>query len=285
MINEGVLYRKQGKGFSVARRKVNQGLSRIVTFRRTVMDIGMKPSTCILFHDLLPAGLEVASILKLPDAGQVLKMVLLGQGDDHPLVVYESYFPPRVGQKMLKRSNGQGEAERALLILRSLRQEHGSLPCQSQGQNPGSDRGRRTAGANAQGPQGNRPAPGHLRLHDPRPLATRTPDALSTAGTITSSTSSGIWPDLPAVMTHRTSALVYIVLDSGFWKLVMTSYHQFSCARVTIVKGGLKTPHQRDRKEDPMRSLTLRIFGAAVFAAMAISLAAALPAVAQANPR
>ncbi|MBI5578864.1 MAG: GntR family transcriptional regulator [Deltaproteobacteria bacterium] len=102
MINEGILYRKQGKGTFVARRKVNQGLSRIVTFSRTVMDIGMKPSTRILFHGLLPAGLEVASILKLPDAGQVLKMVLLGQGDDHPLVVYESYFPPRVGKKMLK---------------------------------------------------------------------------------------------------------------------------------------------------------------------------------------
>ena len=107
MINEGVLYRKQGKGTFVARRKVNQGLSRIVTFRRTVMDIGMKPSTRILFHGLLPAGLEVASILKLPDAGQVLKMVLLGQGDDHPLVVYESYFPPRVGQKMLKEATAR----------------------------------------------------------------------------------------------------------------------------------------------------------------------------------
>ena len=34
-----------------------------------------------------------------------------------------------------------------------------------------------------------------------------------------------------------------------------------------------------------MRSLTFRIFGAAVFAAMAISLAAALPAVAQAKPQ
>lgn len=107
MINEGILYRKQGKGTFVARRKVNQGLSRIVTFSRTVMDIGMKPSTRILFHGLLPAGLEVASILKLPGAGQVLKMVLLGQGDDRPLVVYESYFPPRVGKKMLKEATAR----------------------------------------------------------------------------------------------------------------------------------------------------------------------------------
>jgi GntR family transcriptional regulator len=79
MINEGVLYRKQGKGTFVARRKVNQGLSRIITFSRTVMDIGMKPSTRILFHGLLPADLDVASILKLPDAGQVFKIGLCNE--------------------------------------------------------------------------------------------------------------------------------------------------------------------------------------------------------------
>jgi DNA-binding GntR family transcriptional regulator len=49
MITEGTLYRQQGKGTFVARRKVNQGLSRIVTFSRTVMGIGLKPSTRILF--------------------------------------------------------------------------------------------------------------------------------------------------------------------------------------------------------------------------------------------
>ena len=100
MIHDGLLVRKQGKGTFVARRKVSQGLSRIVTFRRTVLDIGMKPSTRILSHGLLPADLEVASVLKLPDAGQVLRLVLLGRGDDQPLVVYESFFPPAIGRKM-----------------------------------------------------------------------------------------------------------------------------------------------------------------------------------------
>lgn len=102
MINDGVLYRKQGKGTFVARRKVNQGLSKIVTFSRTVLDIGMKPSTRIIFHGLLPPDLEVAGVLRLPDAGQVLKMVLLGLGDDQPLVVYESFFSPPIGKKMLR---------------------------------------------------------------------------------------------------------------------------------------------------------------------------------------
>ena len=70
-----------------------------MTFPRTVMDIGMKPTTRILYHGLLPADLEVASVLKLPDAGQVLKLVMLGLGNDQSLVVYESFFPPAVGKK------------------------------------------------------------------------------------------------------------------------------------------------------------------------------------------
>lgn len=102
LINDGVLYRKQGKGTFVARRKVNQGLSKIVAFSRTVLDIGMKPSTRIVFHGLLPPDLEVASVLKLPDGAQVFKLVLLGMGDDQPLVLYESCFPPLIGQKMLR---------------------------------------------------------------------------------------------------------------------------------------------------------------------------------------
>ena len=100
MINDGLLFRKQGKGTFVAHRTVRQGLSRIVTFRRTVLDIGMNPSTRILSHGLLPADLEVARVLKLPDAGQVLRLVLLGRGDDQPLVVYESFYPPAIGRKM-----------------------------------------------------------------------------------------------------------------------------------------------------------------------------------------
>lgn len=100
MIQDGLLFRKQGKGTFVARRTVSQGLARIVTFRRTVLDIGMKPSTRILSQGLQPAELETANVLKLPAAGQVLRLVLLGRGDDQPLVVYESFYPPAIGRKM-----------------------------------------------------------------------------------------------------------------------------------------------------------------------------------------
>jgi len=100
MINEGTLYRKQGKGTFVAKRKINQGLVRFVNFSKTVLDLGMNPSTKILGNDIVPADIQMARVLDIPVTSQVLKLSLLGTGDGEPLVLYESYFPLSLGKKM-----------------------------------------------------------------------------------------------------------------------------------------------------------------------------------------
>jgi GntR family transcriptional regulator len=102
LINAGLLSRRQGKGTFVVERKVNQGLVRIVNFERTVLDLGLKPSTQILGNDAIPADIQMAKILDVPLTGQILKLTLLGKGDVTPLVLYESYFPIQFGQKMAK---------------------------------------------------------------------------------------------------------------------------------------------------------------------------------------
>jgi GntR family transcriptional regulator len=102
MINEGLLYRKQGKGTFVNQRKVNQGLVRIVNFERTVLELGLKPSTQILGNDVVPADIQTAKTLDLPLTSQILKLTLLGKGDATPLVLYESHFPLPFGQRMVK---------------------------------------------------------------------------------------------------------------------------------------------------------------------------------------
>jgi GntR family transcriptional regulator len=102
MINEDILYRKQGKGTFVAGRKVNQGLTRIVNFTRTVLELGMKPSTKILANEIVPVDIQVAKILEIPVTSQVLRLSILGKGDEAPLVHYESYFPLPLGKKMAR---------------------------------------------------------------------------------------------------------------------------------------------------------------------------------------
>jgi GntR family transcriptional regulator len=102
MINEGILYRKQGKGTYVAKRKVTQGLTRIINFTRTVLDLGMNPSTKILGNEISPVDFQIAKILEIPLTSQILKLSLLGMGDEEPLVLYESYFPLSLGKKMTR---------------------------------------------------------------------------------------------------------------------------------------------------------------------------------------
>jgi len=104
MINAGLLSRKQGKGTFVIERRVNQGLVRIVNFERTVLELGLKPSTQVLGNDVIPADIQMAKILDVPLTSQILKLTLLGKGDATPLVLYESYFPLQFGQRMAKKA-------------------------------------------------------------------------------------------------------------------------------------------------------------------------------------
>ena len=100
LINEGLLYKKQGKGTFVSPKKVNQGLVRFVNFARTVLDLGLKPTTKILTNKALPADVHIAKILDIPVTSQILKLSLLGMGDHDPLVLYESYFPLALGKRI-----------------------------------------------------------------------------------------------------------------------------------------------------------------------------------------
>ena len=100
LINEGLLYKKQGKGTFVSPKKVNQGLVRFVNFARTVLELGLKPTTKILRNEVLPADVQIAKILDIPLTSQILKLSLLGMGDYEPFVFYESYFPLALGKKI-----------------------------------------------------------------------------------------------------------------------------------------------------------------------------------------
>lgn len=128
MINEGILYRKQGKGTYVAKRKVTQGLARIVNFTRTVQDLGMKPSTKILGNEILPADLQLAKIFDISVTSQVLKLSLLGMGDEEPLVLYESYFPLSLGKKMAREAFQREKKKQSFSTYDLYGESSGVLP-------------------------------------------------------------------------------------------------------------------------------------------------------------
>jgi GntR family transcriptional regulator len=102
MVHEEILCRRHGKGTFVAVRKIKQGLARIVDFKRTVLELGMDPSTSILSSERTTADTPAAKVLGLPAAAPVVRLSLLGKGNEEPLVLYESSFPPDIGEKIVR---------------------------------------------------------------------------------------------------------------------------------------------------------------------------------------
>lgn len=102
LIANGLIYKKQGKGTYVSPKKVNQGLVRFVNFAQTVLELGLKPKTRIVENKAVPADVQTAKLFEIPVTSHILKLSLLGLGDEEPLVFYESHFPLSLGKKMAR---------------------------------------------------------------------------------------------------------------------------------------------------------------------------------------
>lgn len=105
---EGLIYKVHGKGTFVSSRKINQGLLTINSFEETVLSRGMKPKMSVLSVERLQPELEINAILKL-DMEDILKISLLGYGDEEPIAFYETYLAASIGkvvaEEAIRRSN------------------------------------------------------------------------------------------------------------------------------------------------------------------------------------
>lgn len=103
-INEGLLFRQQGKGTYVAKPKINQTLASVTSFCDTMLSMGLAPSTRILGWKAVPVDMQLAQILDLPVYAQVINLKLLGLGSGQPMVVYDSAFPYDLGMKLVEKA-------------------------------------------------------------------------------------------------------------------------------------------------------------------------------------
>jgi GntR family transcriptional regulator len=96
-INEGLLYRIQGKGTFVAEAKIDQGLVRLTGFEETVLGRGLTPSMKVLEAQLITADVQITSLLGLPLGSDIASFKLLGVASDAPLVIFHFYLPGELG--------------------------------------------------------------------------------------------------------------------------------------------------------------------------------------------
>ncbi|MBO0721407.1 MAG: GntR family transcriptional regulator [Blastocatellia bacterium] len=89
----GVLRREQGRGTFVAEPKLAQGPRELTSFTEEMNNLGLRPSSKILIHDVIEAEADVAEKLKIDKGASVVRLKRLRLADDKPMGIQTAYIP------------------------------------------------------------------------------------------------------------------------------------------------------------------------------------------------
>jgi GntR family transcriptional regulator len=94
---EGIIDRRKGKGTFVAKPKISEGLVQKLTgFYQDMTERGLKPTTQVLQHEVIPASEKVAAQLEIAPGSQVIHLRRLRFINDEPIQLVTSYLPYKV---------------------------------------------------------------------------------------------------------------------------------------------------------------------------------------------
>ncbi|MCM3717653.1 GntR family transcriptional regulator [Fictibacillus phosphorivorans] len=127
---EGLVKRVHGVGTFVAKPKIKQELSNFNNFESTLQQQGLIATTKMLGSQVITSDFQLSRLLDINVMERVIKLELIGYGDEIPVVYYNSYFPNRVGEKMKQAAEKALQAEKpfSTLDLYRLDQEIGLHP-------------------------------------------------------------------------------------------------------------------------------------------------------------
>lgn len=84
LVNEGVLYREQGKGTYVAHQKPKHELTKLRSFTTEMKNLGHDVETTLLSFQLIEASKKVAKALEIEQGEDVIEMIRLRIIDEEP---------------------------------------------------------------------------------------------------------------------------------------------------------------------------------------------------------
>jgi len=93
LVNEGVLYRHQGKGTFVGRPKIQQRMRGLNNFTEDMVSRGLRPGGRVLSLEVVEAPYRVRQALSLAEGSQAVRLERLRLADGEPMAFEVTYLP------------------------------------------------------------------------------------------------------------------------------------------------------------------------------------------------
>ncbi len=114
LVNEGLIYRQQGRGTFVARPTIAQGLVRIISFTEDMRQRGLEPGTQVLFAGLVPAPPEIADRLDIEPGEELVRLERLRLANGEPMSIEEANLAHRYCPGVLQKDYAVNPLREAL---------------------------------------------------------------------------------------------------------------------------------------------------------------------------
>lgn len=102
LVNEGLLYREQGRGTFVAEAKVRQGTGRLTSFTEDMRGRGMEVSSTVLDVEGDSAGPVVARLLRIDPGDRIVRVRRVRNADGKPMALETSHLLYDVAKGILE---------------------------------------------------------------------------------------------------------------------------------------------------------------------------------------
>jgi GntR family transcriptional regulator len=95
LVNEGLIYRQQGRGTFVSHPTLEQAMTHIISFTEDMLRRGFSPGTQVLVSGLIPAPADIAERLGVCPGEQLARIKRLRLADGEPLSIEDAHFVHR----------------------------------------------------------------------------------------------------------------------------------------------------------------------------------------------
>lgn len=102
LVNEGYLYRVQGKGTFVAERKIEKPLQGITSFTEDMKARGLVPGSQLIHFEMIPATSQIAEQLLIPENTPVYDIMRIRLADGVPMALETNYISVHLAKGLSK---------------------------------------------------------------------------------------------------------------------------------------------------------------------------------------